>query len=338
MALANFRASSIGRYGFITLVLCAFSASGLKGADTHAEPAPIEYHGANPNERVQLASAPIKSVIATHRSSRNHKTQSNAQKVSYRTSKTNVHAQPVPNGFAKQKIGSPYQIAGKWYVPFAEPDYDEVGIGSWYGPNFHGTPSATGEIFDQNALTAAHPTLPIPSLARVTNLENGRTVVVRINDRGPFVDDRIIDLSKHAARALDYQSNGTAKVRVQYIGLAPEGHNSVPYEHQAHADRLAGVPSSPKPKKVSSRQKDRPHKALYGHLALQVGAFADIKNANMARASLSIFGPSKIVEAESNGQKVYRVFVGEFSNVDEARRLQYKLQRTGKRSIVVSTK
>ena len=119
---------------------------------------------------------------------------------------------------AQPYAGAPYKVAGKWYVPAYEPNYDEVGIASWYGPTFHGKPSASGEPFDEMAMTAAHPTLPIPSMVRVTNLENGKTALVRLNDRGPFVDDRIIDLSNHAGEVLGLHAKGTAKVRVQYVG------------------------------------------------------------------------------------------------------------------------
>lgn len=115
------------------------------------------------------------------------------------------------------KIGKPYQIYGKWYKPAFESDYDEVGIASWYGPGFHGNYTASGERFDKNSLTAAHTTLPMPSMVRVTNLANNRSVIVRINDRGPFAENRIIDLSKKAAQELDMLKTGTAKVRVQYL-------------------------------------------------------------------------------------------------------------------------
>lgn len=119
------------------------------------------------------------------------------------------------------KIGKPYQIAGVWYYPKEDEHYDATGIGSWYGPQFHGKRTANGEIFDQEQLTAAHPTLPMPVLVRVTNLENGRSVVVRVNDRGPFVNGREIDLSRKAAELLGYDRKGTARVRVQYVGRAP---------------------------------------------------------------------------------------------------------------------
>ncbi|MEX0839426.1 MAG: septal ring lytic transglycosylase RlpA family protein [Parvibaculum sp.] len=128
---------------------------------------------------------------------------------------------PLKTGGGLYKVGKPYQIAGIWYYPREDDKYDSTGIASWYGPQFHGKPTANGEIFDQNAMTAAHPTLPMPTIARVTNLENGRSVIVRINDRGPFAAGREIDMSKRAAEELDFMRKGTAKVRVQFIGRAP---------------------------------------------------------------------------------------------------------------------
>lgn len=121
----------------------------------------------------------------------------------------------------RYKVGSPYQVAGVWYKPEENPTYDNVGIASWYGPTFHGKSTANGEIFNQNALTAAHPTLPMPSLVRVTNLDNGRAITVRVNDRGPFAAGREIDLSKRSAELLGFIGKGTTKVRVQYVGRAP---------------------------------------------------------------------------------------------------------------------
>ena len=124
--------------------------------------------------------------------------------------------QPAPTT-QPYKIGKPYQVDGAWYYPKADYDYDETGIASWYGPGFHGGNTANGEIYDQTALTAAHKTLPMPSLVRVTNLENGRSIVVRINDRGPFVNNRIIDMTQRGAQLLGFDMNGTAKVRVQVL-------------------------------------------------------------------------------------------------------------------------
>lgn len=128
---------------------------------------------------------------------------------------------PVPKGGGVAKIGPPYQVAGRWYVPRHEPGYLRRGVGSWYGRDFHGRRTANGEVFDMGALSAAHPTLPLPSYAYVTNLHNGRTILVRINDRGPYVHDRLIDLSQRAADVLGYRLFGTAQVEVRYAGPAP---------------------------------------------------------------------------------------------------------------------
>lgn len=114
----------------------------------------------------------------------------------------------------------PYQVRGVWYTPRYDPDYEEVGMASWYGPQHQGNRTADGEVFDMNAPTAAHKTLPLPSLVEVKNLDNGRKVVVRVNDRGPFVEGRIIDLSRAAAEELGMIRQGVARVRVRYLGPA----------------------------------------------------------------------------------------------------------------------
>ncbi len=115
------------------------------------------------------------------------------------------------------KVGNPYQIGNEWYYPAADDKYREIGVASWYGPNFHGKPTANGELFDRNAMTAAHRTLPMPSIVEVKNLDNGRKIRVRVNDRGPFAKDRIIDLSEEAARRLGFVEKGTARVEVRYL-------------------------------------------------------------------------------------------------------------------------
>ena len=126
-----------------------------------------------------------------------------------------------------QKIGSPYQVKGKWYIPSHEPDYDEKGVASWYGSDFNGKKTANDEVFDMEAITVAHPTLPMPSLVEVTNLDNGRTVIARVNDRGPFASSRLIDVSKRAAELLGFKEKGTANVRVRYVGIAPSIDDSI---------------------------------------------------------------------------------------------------------------
>jgi rare lipoprotein A len=128
---------------------------------------------------------------------------------------------PVPKGGGVFKLGDPYLAGGKWYYPVNDRSYDQVGMASWYGDFFHGRKTANGEVYDMNALSAAHPTLPMPTYATVTNLANNRTVVVRINDRGPYHGDRIIDLSHKAAELLGFYGHGTAPVRVRYHSPAP---------------------------------------------------------------------------------------------------------------------
>jgi rare lipoprotein A len=140
--------------------------------------------------------------------------------------------QPVPKGGGSYKIGSPYQVQAQWFTPREEPGYDRAGIASWYGADFHGRKTANGEVYDMNAVTAAHPTLPIPSYAYVTNLANGRTLLVRINDRGPYAHNRIIDLSRKSSQLLGFQTQGTTHVRVRYAGPAPlDGNDSRERQH-----------------------------------------------------------------------------------------------------------
>lgn len=129
--------------------------------------------------------------------------------------------QRIPKGGGSYKLGAPYRVAGRWYVPQEDPNYDRAGVASWYGADFHGRKTANGEIYDMDALTAAHPTLPLPSYAYVTNLANGRTVLVRINDRGPYAHDRVIDLSRRVARLIGSEQSGVTQVRVRYAGRAP---------------------------------------------------------------------------------------------------------------------
>lgn len=126
-----------------------------------------------------------------------------------------IQSQPTQVG--NYKIGKPYEIAGQWYYPAVDYEYSETGIASWYGPKFHGKKTANGEIFDQYEISAAHRTLPLPSIVRVTNLENGRSLNVRVNDRGPFAHGRIIDMSRRAAQLLGFEKKGTAKVLVEIV-------------------------------------------------------------------------------------------------------------------------
>ncbi len=166
---------------------------------------------------------------------------------------------PVPKGGGVYKLGDPYLAGGKWWTPVNDQAYDQVGIASWYGDFFHGRRTANGEIYDMDALTAAHPTLPMPTYATVTNMANNRTVVVRINDRGPYHDGRIIDLSRKAAELLGLYPKGSGAVRVRYLSPAPlngddtlERSMLAKQPWSAHVVRQKQAHAAPAPKVVSA--------------------------------------------------------------------------------------
>src|SRR5438094_7601859 len=149
---------------------------------------------------------------------------------------------PVPKGGGTYRVGKPYTVAGRVYVPEEDPNYRAEGMASWYGDDFHGRLTANGEVFDMTSLTAAHPTLPMPCYARVTNLSNGKSLIVRVNDRGPYHGNRVIDVSNKAAELLEFKGNGIAKVRVEYVGRAPlEGSD----DRQLVATLRTGTPAPP---------------------------------------------------------------------------------------------
>ena len=158
--------------------------------------------------------------------------------------------EPVPKGGGTYRVGKPYTVAGRVYVPEEDANYQEEGLASWYGNDFHGRLTANGEVFDMASLTAAHPTLPMPSYARVTNLRNGKSLIVRVNDRGPYHGNRLIDVSNKAAELLEFKGNGVAKVRVEYVGRAPlEGSD----DRQLLATLRTGVPApSPSTVRIAS--------------------------------------------------------------------------------------
>jgi rare lipoprotein A len=156
----------------------------------------------------------------------------------------------TPQTVPGYKVGKPYAIDGVWYYPAVDYNYAETGIASWYGSDFHGLATANGETYDMNALTAAHRTLPMPSMVRVTNLENGRQIALRVNDRGPFVNNRILDVSRRAAQLLGFETQGTARVRVEIMEsesrqLAMLAGTTTPAAQQTAAGGQADVPPAP---------------------------------------------------------------------------------------------
>jgi len=153
-----------------------------------------------------------------------------------------AYGAPVPKGGGTYRVGKPYTVGGRVYVPEEDADYRAEGMASWYGDDFHGRLTANGEVFDMGALTAAHPTLPMPCYARVTNLSNGKSLIVRVNDRGPYHGNRLIDVSNKAAELLEFKGNGVARVRVEYVGRAPlEGSD----DRQLVATLRTGTPAPP---------------------------------------------------------------------------------------------
>lgn len=153
--------------------------------------------------------------------------------------------QAVPKGGGTYRVGKPYVVAGRTYVPQENPNYRAEGLASWYGDDFHGRLTANGEVFDMTSLTAAHPTLPLPCYVRVTNMGNGRSLVVRVNDRGPYHGNRVIDVSHRAATLLDFRDSGIARVRVEYVGRAPlEGSDDAQLVATLRTNEPAPAPSA----------------------------------------------------------------------------------------------
>jgi rare lipoprotein A len=267
------------------------------------------------------------------------------------------------------KVGKPYQIANVWYYPREDYAYDETGIASWYGPGFHGRLTANGELYDQDSMTAAHRTLPMPSLVQVTNLENGRSVRVRVNDRGPYAHGRIIDLSKRAAELLGFVNQGTAKVRVQILEVesrqlamlasggtagATAAPPAVPVESVSvqalppAGEAPAQTAALPAPPPTHGSQHDiQPLRLRTATLAdtpepvvtqmpvhrtqifVQAGAFTQVGNAVRLRARLASLGNVQISKALLGAGAFYRVRLGPVADVAEADRLLELLLANG---------
>ena len=255
----------------------------------------------------------------------------------------------VPPNAGVYKVGQPYQVDNVWYYPREQPDYDETGIASWYGPTFYGRHTANGEMYDGASLTAAHKTLPLPVNVRVTNLDNGKSLVVRVNDRGPYARGRVIDLSKRAAELLDVVQTGTARVRVTYLGRADINGAPPPITPPAIASALPAAPSgkvataalgivpgatvaaapprpvampvAPIPSQMFAEDQPtgkvtRVPVPVVTHLYVQLGAFSKMEN---ARALLTkVGGDLKISTLQRGGQTLYRVRSAPYASVKDA--------------------
>jgi len=239
------------------------------------------------------------------------------------------------------KVGNPYKINGKWYYPAIDYNYNEVGIASWYGPGFHGKKTANGEIFDQNKISAAHRTLPMPSIVRVTNLDNGIVLEnIRVNDRGPFAGNRIIDLSKKAAQELAFVNSGVAKVRVEIMenesriyAAQNSKNNKVRKANKAKIEKVQrNVISN---EEVNNNYDDLANTSTEDNrilkdkpVIIQVGAFGDHRNAKSLTEKLSEF-KAYIERKFIDNKYLYRVRIGPLSNLDLAKSIKLKLFELG---------
>ena len=253
------------------------------------------------------------------------------------------YGDPVPRGGGIYKVGNPYQIAGNWFYPTENESYDETGIASWYGRDFHGRRTANGEIYDMDALTAAHPTLPLPIYARVINLENNREIVVRINDRGPYAHDRIIDLSKMSAEALGFSDQGTTRVRVTYLGRAPlDGDDS--WETRLY-ERTRGQPNSAdgvtlpgnqartttnsQQASLNNNGNQNVESSLSGRLFVQAGSFREEASARRLSARLGGADTTSITTAQVGNLTYYRVRLGPYTQQSSAEQARQRVENAG---------
>ncbi len=251
------------------------------------------------------------------------------------------------------KVGNPYKIFGRWYYPKEDYSYSEVGIASWYGPDFHAKRTANGEKYNMHGLTAAHRTLPLPSIVKITNLENGRSLVVRVNDRGPYARNRIIDVSKKVAQLLGFLEKGTAKVRVEILEkesknlkAAMTGKSISPNVSSAPTTEivksgigedvtpLAAAPAiTPVVSSYTGRNKydndNRAENSLPGGYYVQAGAFSNYDTAGQLAARLADFGSPHIQKAKVNGRLFYRVRIGPYDYHAEAVVTQAKIRNFG---------
>ena len=226
------------------------------------------------------------------------------------------------------KVGDPYQIEGVWYYPAEDPDYGETGIASWYGKPFHGRRTANGAIYDMNALTAAHRTLPMPFRVRVTNLDNGRSLVLTVNDRGPYARGRIIDVSRRAAQLLGFQKKGTALVRVEAV--AGQGRRQ-PLIAEVEDPEAPSLPASP----TGSVERQALTEVASVDLVegpstfIQAGAFSSPDNAQRLSDALAPFGEVRTTMVTVDGTAVYRVRLGPVATPEGAEALLERIIGAG---------
>ncbi|MGB1360498.1 MAG: septal ring lytic transglycosylase RlpA family protein [Alphaproteobacteria bacterium] len=233
----------------------------------------------------------------------------------------------IENG-THYKIGNPYVIEGRTYYPKENYNYKEEGVASWYGPNFHAKPTANGGVFDMNKYTAAHRTLPIPSVVRVTNLQNGLSMIVKVNDRGPYAKDRIIDLSRATAQKLGVIKKGTAFVRVEIL----------PKESKKYKQAMARGHSAPRlnhmVSKVDLNKLRNKNKNIASGIYIQAGVFGDYNNAIKLANNIKKYGKTKLHKMEKDGNTLYAVRIGPVEDSNIAKNTINKLMENGYEAII----
>lgn len=231
-----------------------------------------------------------------------------------------IRANEPADKLGAYKVGNPYQIEGVWYYPKEDPDYGETGIASWYGVPFHGKRTANGAIYDMNALTAAHRTLPMPFQVRVTNLKNGRSIVLTINDRGPYARGRILDVSRRAAQLLGFRKMGTTLVRVEAM---PGQGREEPLIAVAEDPEAPSLPASPtgSVERQALTEVASLDAARDLTMFVQAGAFTNSDNAQRLSDALAVFGKARTSMVTVDGTDVYRVRLGPVSTPESAEAL-----------------
>lgn len=237
---------------------------------------------------------------------------------------------PARPGGGTVKTGKPYQVFGKTYTPLQTSlGFEEEGMASWYGRKFHNRQTANGEVYNMYAHTAAHKTLPLPSWAEVTNLENGRQLIVKINDRGPFVEGRVIDLSYAAARKLGFDREGTARVHVRALETK-EGKILSSSSGRSPPARLRSGGEAGKSVAYRSRKQDpklTPWPIGGGYL--QVGAFLDFKKAQKLASRLGTVGTAKVWRKQVDKRVYYRVVLGPYAQESRSVQAMERLEEMG---------
>ncbi|MBN2676030.1 MAG: septal ring lytic transglycosylase RlpA family protein [Alphaproteobacteria bacterium] len=235
------------------------------------------------------------------------------------SSVANMHPSVMGDPVGTYKIGKPYVVDGMNYTPAEESNYQAEGMSSWYGSEFAGQKTANGAIFNPQSYTAAHKTLPLPSVVKITNLENGRTTYARVNDRGPFTKNRLMDVSEAVATELQMKANGTARIKVEVMPVESAELKNRAMQNTTQTEFTTTQPTGLAPSEMM------PQPVATNGYYVQAGALASMANAETMRGQLSSVGATSIVQEGG----YYKVRVGPYQTVDQARQAKDSLQSHG---------